>query len=445
MRKFYTIFLSLLAVMLLPGCYDSESRENVLKIYNWGDYIDEEVLAAFPEWYKEQTGEDVRIVYQTFDINEIMLTKIERGKEDFDVVCPSEYIIERMLVKDLLVPIDTAFGKTPNYIHNISPYVRGEMEKLSVPGRPTSKYAVGYMWGTAGILYNKSNVTREEASTWHSLWDSKFRNKLLMKDSYRDAYGTAVIYANRDALAKGDIRVEDLMNNYSPEAIATAEKYLKELKPNIAGWEADFGKEMMTKNKAYLNMTWSGDAVWAIEEADAVGVELGYEVPMEGSNVWFDGWVIPRYSRNRKAASYFINYLCRPDVALANMETIGYVSAVATSEILEEKIDTTLETYSNLAYFFGPEARHIQIDPIQYPDSSVVARCAIIRDAGDNTQAVLDMWSHVKGDNLGGGLVAVILITLVVLVIYVSYQKIKRYKNRQNQSRRKRRVKRHVK
>ena len=445
MRKFYTIFLSLLAVMLLPGCYDSESCENVLKIYNWGDYIDEEVLAAFPEWYKEQTGEDVRIVYQTFDINEIMLTKIERGKEDFDVVCPSEYIIERMLVKDLLVPIDTAFGKTPNYIHNISPYVRGEMEKLSVPGRPTSKYAVGYMWGTAGILYNKSNVTREEASTWHSLWDSKFRNKLLMKDSYRDAYGTAVIYANRDALAKGDIRVEDLMNNYSPEAIATAEKYLKELKPNIAGWEADFGKEMMTKNKAYLNMTWSGDAVWAIEEADAVGVELGYEVPMEGSNVWFDGWVIPRYSRNRKAASYFINYLCRPDVALANMETIGYVSAVATSEILEEKIDTTLETYSNLAYFFGPEARHIQIDPIQYPDSSVVARCAIIRDAGDNTQAVLDMWSHVKGDNLGGGLVAVILITLVVLVIYVSYQKIKRYKNRQNQSRRKRRVKRHVK
>ena len=445
MRKFYTIFLSLLAVMLLPGCYDSESRENVLKIYNWGDYIDEEVLAAFPEWYKEQTGEDVRIVYQTFDINEIMLTKIERGKEDFDVVCPSEYIIERMLVRDLLVPIDTAFGKTPNYIHNISPYVRGEMEKLSVPGRPTSKYAVGYMWGTAGILYNKRNVTREEASTWHSLWDSKFRNKLLMKDSYRDAYGTAVIYANRDALAKGDIRVEDLMNNYSSEAIATAEKYLKELKPNIAGWEADFGKEMMTKNKAYLNMTWSGDAVWAIEEAEAVGVELGYEVPMEGSNVWFDGWVIPRYSRNRKAASYFINYLCRPDVALANMETIGYVSAVATPEILEEKIDTTLETYSNLAYFFGPEARQIQIDPIQYPDSSVVARCAIIRDAGDNTQAVLDMWSHVKGDNLGGGLVAVILITLVVLVIYVSYQKIKRYKNRQNQSRRKRRVKRHVK
>lgn len=439
MKKLYAIFLTFFAVISLAGCYDSETREEVLKIYNWGDYIDEDVLAAFPEWYKEQTGEDVRIVYQTFDINEIMLTKIERGKEDFDVVCPSEYIIERMLVKDLLLPIDTAFGNTPNYIHNISPYVRGELDKLGLPGRPTSKYAVGYMWGTAGILYNKRYVSSDEASTWHSLWDSKFRNKLLMKDSYRDAYGTAVIYANREALAKGDINVDDLMNNYSPEAIATAEKYLKDLKPNIAGWEADFGKEMMTKNKAYLNMTWSGDAVWAIEEAEAIGVELGYEVPKEGSNVWFDGWVIPRYARNRKAASYFINYLCRPDVALANMETIGYVSAVATPEILEAKIDTSLDTYSNLAYFFGPEARHVQIDPIQYPDSSVVARCAIIRDSGERTQAVLDMWSHVKGDNLGGGFVAVILITVAVLTAYVGYKKIMRYKIKRQQGGRKRR------
>ena len=186
MNRLYTIFLTLLTAIFLTGCYNSEDREKVLKIYNWGDYIDEEVLAAFPEWYKEQTGEEISIVYQTFDINEIMLTKIERGKEDFDVVCPSEYIIERMLVKDLLLPIDTAFGKTPNYIHNISPYVRGEMDKLGLPGRPTSKYAVAYMWGTAGILYNKKYVTAEEASTWHSLWDSKFRNKLLMKDSYRE-------------------------------------------------------------------------------------------------------------------------------------------------------------------------------------------------------------------------------------------------------------------
>lgn len=442
MKRYFGIILSslhILSALFFTGCYDTESRLEVLKVYNWGDYIDEEVLAAFPEWYKEQTGEDIRVVYQTFDINEIMLTKIERGHEDFDVVCPSEYIIERMIRKDLLLPIDTVFGNTPNYLDNQSEYIRKEIDKLGNTDRPASLYTIGYMWGTAGILYNKKYVTDDEASTWNTLWDSKFRSKLLMKDSYRDAYGTAVIYANREKLKNGELTVEDLMNNYSPEAIATAEEYLKALKPNIAGWEADFGKEMMTKTKAYLNMTWSGDAVWAIEEAEAVGVELDYKVPVEGSNVWFDGWVIPKYSRNRKAASYFINYLCKPEVALANMETTGYVSAIATPEILEEKTDTTLDTYVNLSYLFGPGHDSVQIDPIQYPDSSVVARCAIIRDAGDNTEAVLEMWSHVKGDNLGGGIVMVILLTLAGFVAYVGYNKIKKYKYRQLQRGRKRR------
>ena len=121
------------------------------------------------------------------------------------------------------------------------------------------------------------------------------------------------------------------------------------MKPNIAGWEADFGKEMMTKNKAWLNMTWSGDAIWAIEEANAVGVDLDYVVPKEGSNIWYDGWVIPKYAKNPVAASYFINFMCRPDIALRNMDFCGYVSSIATPEILEEKVDTTLDYYADLS------------------------------------------------------------------------------------------------
>ena len=257
----------------------TEERSRVLKIYNWADYIDEDVLAEFPDWYKQQTGEDLRIIYQVFDINEIMLTKIERGHEDFDVVCPSEYIIERMLRKDLLLPIDRNFGRTPDYIPNVSPYIRHELNKTSQPERQTEDYAVPYMWGTAGILFNKKFITPEEAGTWNILWTPKNRSKILMKDSYRDAYGTAIIYAHARELADSTVTVEQLMNDNSPQAIALAEKYLKEMKPNIAGWEADFGKEMMTKNKAWINFTWSGDAVWAIEEADAVGVELDYTVP----------------------------------------------------------------------------------------------------------------------------------------------------------------------
>ena len=419
--KKMNILVLLMAVMVtwgLTGCYSKEPREEILKVYNWGDYIDEKVLEDFPTWYKEQTGKHIRVIYQTFDINEIMLTKIERGHEDYDVVCPSEYIIERMLKKDILLPIDTDFGKTPNYLSCLAPFIREQLNGVSQPGRPADKYAVGYMWGTAGILYNKQMATTEEASTWGSLWNPHFKGQLLMKDSYRDAYGTAVIYANRDKLAAGTIKVTDLMNNYSDEAIAIAEEQLKAMKPNIAGWEADFGKEMMTKGKVALNMTWSGDAVWAIEEAKTIGVDLDYVVPKEGSNIWFDGWVIPKYARNPKAASYFINYLCMPEVALANMEAIGYVSAIATPEILAEKIDTTIEKTVNLSYFFGPDARAVKVNPIQYPDSAVVARCAMIHDSGKRTEQVLEMWSHVKGDNLEGGIVLLIFVTIGGLVIY---------------------------
>lgn len=441
MTRLFKIFLSLIVLAsMLSSCERSdEERQKILKIYNWGDYIDEDLLSEFPEWYKEQTGEDIRIIYQVFDINEIMLTKIERGHEDFDLVCPSEYIIERMLKKDLLLPINRDFGNTPDYINGLSPYIREELNKVSQPGRIATDYAVAYMWGTAGLLYNKRYVSREEVETWGCLWDPKYRGKILMKDSYRDAYGTAIIYAHADELEAGTITVEELMNDNSPEAIALAEDYLKRMKPNIAGWEADFGKEMMTKDKAWLNLTWSGDAVWAIEEAEAVGVDLDYEVPREGSNVWYDGWVIPKYARNIKAASYFINYICRSDIALRNMDAIGYVSAIATPEILEAKIDTEIEEHYDLSYFFGPEAESIQINPIQYPDRKVVERCAMIRDFGDETELVLEMWSRVKGDNLNTGIIILIFTVFGALFIWIVYQKILKYKQKQRHRRRRKR------
>lgn len=431
----------MLLLAVLTGCYNTnEPRTQVLKIYNWADYIGDGVLEDFQAYYKEQTGEDIRIVYQTFDINEIMLTKIEKGHEDFDVVCPSEYIIERMLKKDLLLPIDTVFAHSPNYMNNVSPYIREQIDKLSVkPDEKASRYAVCYMWGTAGILYNKAHVPDSDAMSWGCLWDKKYAGKILMKDSYRDAYGTAVIYAHADDLAKGKIKVEDLMNDFSPQTMELAEKYLKALKPNIAGWEADFGKEMMTKNKAYLNMTWSGDAIWAIDEASLVGVELDYTVPIEGSNIWYDGWVIPKYSRNPKAAAYFINFMCRPDIVLRNMDFCGYVSSVATPEILEAKVDTTLEHYSDLSYFFGPGADSIQIDKIQYPDRTVVERCAMIRDFGDTTKEVLDIWSRVKGDNLGVGITILIFVVVGGMSGWMIYKRIQHYRRKKLRRRRVRR------
>ena len=183
--------------------------------------------------------------------------------------------------------------------------------------------------------------------------------------------------------------------------------------------------------------------IQSIEEADAVGVELDYVVPQEGSNVWFDGWVIPKYARNVKAASYFINYMCRPDIALRNMDAIGYVSAVATPEILEAKIDSTLENYSDLSYFFGPEANGVQVDPVQYPDQKVIERCAVIRDFGnkDDLEKVLEMWSRVKGDNLNTGIVLLIFAVFGALFVWLVINKVKKYRRSVHRKRRRRKLK----
>lgn len=434
MRKFINIVLaSAIALMTFAGCAKEDNRENILKIYNWADYIDEDVLTEFKDWYKEQTGEDVTIIYQLFDINEIMLAKIERGHEDFDVVCPSDYIIERMLRNDLLLPIDRDFGDTPNYIDgNLSPYIVECFNKIDGHGKNANDYSVGYMWGTTGILYNTKYVTEEEASTWSILQNEKFDGKIFVKDAFRDVYGPILVYLKQDEIASGKVTLDELMYDSSDESIALVENYLKDAKKYIAGWEADFGKEMMTKEKAYVNLTWSGDAVWAIEEAAAVGVSLDYAVPKEGSNVWFDGWVIPKYAKNVKAAKYFINFLCRPDIAIRNMDAIGYVSAVGAREVLENRIDDSLDETSDVSYFFGEGADSVKIDRVQYPSAEVIARCAMMHDSGDRTEQMLEMWSRVKGDNINTGIIIICACALIGLLALAFARRSKRSKKRRS-------------
>ena len=429
MRRVFLFIIAILTLTLNIGCSRDESRKSILKVYNWADYIDEELLGEFEEWYKEQTGEEVTVIYQLFDINEIMLAKIERGKEDFDVVCPSEYIIERMLENDLLLPIDKNFGTTPNYIENISPYIKDVFSSIDGNGKNANDYAVGYMWGTTGFLYNTKYVSREEVSSWSALWNPKFNKKLLVKDAFRDVYSPLLIYANHDKIVSGEVKMDDLMHDSSDESIAVVEALLKKAKPYIAGWEADFGKEIMTKEKAWLNLSWSGDAVWAIEEASDVGVELDYVVPDEGSIVWFDGWVIPKYAKNTKAASYFINFMCMPENAIRNMDASGYVSVIASDEVKEymseAAVESGYEEPQDLSYFFGEGADSVVINPALYPDRSVIERCAMMHDSGSRTEALLAMWSRVKGDNLNNWMVIVILLSFAVLLVVGVMRKLK--------------------
>ncbi len=428
------------ATLTIVASASAADREHTLKVYNWADYIDEDVLVEFQDWYKEQTGEEVEVIYQLFDINEIMLAKIERGKEDYDVVCPSEYIIERMLRNDLLLPIERDFGDTPNYIDaNISPYIIDRFNMIDGSGKNANDYAVGYMWGTTGILYNTNYVTREEASSWAVLHNEKFRKKIFIKDAFRDVYGPILIYLKGDELQKGTITADKLMYDASDESIALVEEFLKKAKRLVAGWEADFGKEMMTKEKAYINLTWSGDAVWAIEEAAEVGVPLDYIVPEEGSNVWFDGWVIPKYAVNTKAARYFINFMCRPDIALRNMDAIGYVSAVASPEVLEAKIDDSLDEAIDASYFFGEGAESVKINSVQYPDAAVIARCTMMHDSGARTEQMLEMWARVKGEVVKPWVLIVIGLTLVMLLVIGIRRKVNKYRSSRKYRRRRQR------
>ncbi len=393
-----------------------DDREHTLKIYNWSDYIDEDLLDEFEEWYEEQTGEPVHIVYQLFDINEVMLAKIERGHADYDLVCPSDYIIERMINMDLVLPIDKDFGDTPNYLGNVSPYMNTLFSKMATGDKDARDYAVGYMWGTTGFLFNKKFVKEEDLKSWGALMNPAFSGHILMKDGFRDVYSPMLIYLNADKIASGEVDMEQLMFDTSDESIAQVENFLNGVKPNLLGWEADFGKELMTQEKAWLNLTWSGDAKWAIEEAKEVGVDLEYVVPEEGSNVWFDGWLIPKYAQNIKAARYFINFMCRSDVAIRNMEEIGYVSAVGTDEILEYMKDFAQEEGAvdtlDASYFFGDAAKAVVIDHVFYADKSVIDRCALMHDSGERTQELLEMWSRVKGNNMN-------LTTVIILVVAV--------------------------
>lgn len=438
MKKFILAVAALVLPVFLVSNMHAADREHTLKIYNWADYIDmTNVLNKFPEWYKEQTGEEVNVLYQTFDINESMLTEIEVGHEDYDVICPSEYIIERMLRQGLLQPINKDFGTTPDYTKLVSPFAVEKFQQMAPDSSIcVADYTVGYMWGTTGMLYNTSLVKAEDIRSLSGLLSPNFQGKIFMKNAFRDIYSVVVLYVYREEIARGEVTRDELVANVTDERINRVEEYLNQLKNNIAGWEVDFGKEEMTKGKAWMNLSWSGDAQWAIDEAANVGVSLDYLVPEEGSNVWFDGWCIPKYAINTKAASYFINYMCMPENAILNMEEIGYVSVVASPEILEWANDSSITQTANLTYFFGEGADSVHANQVFYPDQRVIERCALMHDCGVMTEDMLAMWSRVKGDNLSPALIVFILVVMALIIFVVILQSINRKRQRNMQRKR---------
>lgn len=313
MKWINAFLLMAFAVLCLSGCSflgTEEENENVVYVYNWGDYIDPDVLTQF----EEETG--IHVVMDEFDTNESMYPLVAAGAIQYDVICPSDYMIEKMIKNHLLQPID--FSKLPN----VEQYIGKQFLKQSESFDPGNRYSVPYCWGTVGILYNKTMV-HEPVHSWSILWDTAYANHILMQDSARDSFMVALK------------RLGYSMNTKGPKQIEEARDLLIAQKPLVQAYGIDDVKDKLVSGEAALGVVYSGEALRMILE----NRNLVFVVPDEGTNLWIDSWVIPKNARNVENAHAFINFMSRPDVALKNFEYLTYSTPNTAVATLEEDED----------------------------------------------------------------------------------------------------------
>lgn len=407
------LIVAIAGISLLPLLTGCTPREEILKVYNWDEYIDESIFEEFEEYYYAVTGKTVKVQYDTFVDNETMYQKVVGKQVDYDVICPSDYMIEKMKTNGYLVELTKDLGNDING-QPIEDYRTGAASFLS--DGTTFKYDIGnvysypYMWGTMGILYNTEKVAYAdlESKGWGILWDSKYSGKIDMKDSVRDSYAIASLYTFKNPASKyydADMTLDRAVNATEAADREKVKEMLIAQKPLLYSYEADQGKQTVADGiYTYMTLQWSGDAVYARDELayDDDGelvTSLDYYIPAEGTNLWCDGWCIPKYAVNTEAANLFINFLCRPDISIKNMEFIGYTSAIATPEILEwieENYSADEYEPVDLSYFFGEEYTAVPVDIVQYPSAAIIANSAVMRDYGDNQELMLDLWTSVK-------------------------------------------------
>ena len=323
------------------------SKQKVI-VYNWGEYLDPEVITMF----EEETGIDV--IYEEFETNEIMYPKVQSGAIAYDVVCPSDYMIQKMLDNGLLAEIN--FDNVPN-LKNIGQRYMDKSREFD----PENKYSVPYCWGTVGILYNKTMVD-EPIDSWSILWDDKYRDNILMQDSVRDAFGVTLKYLGYS------------LNSTDLDELTEAMNLLIVQKPLVQAYVIDQVRDKMIGNEAAIGVIYSGEAIYTQNE----NPDLEYVIPKEGSNIWIDSWVIPKNAEHKENAEAFINFLCRPDIALMNFDYITYSTPnTAARELIEDE--------------------DIRNSKIAFPDDSELEHCETFHYLGDEADAVyMDLWNKVK-------------------------------------------------
>ena len=331
------------------------SGANQLYVYNWGEYIDESVIEEF----EEETG--IEVVYDLFETNEEMYPVIEAGAVRYDVVCPSDYMIQKMAENDLLAEIN--FDNIPN-LSQIDPIYLERSKSFD----PENKYSVPYTWGTVGILYNTERIKElgvPAPTKWSDLWDERYRGEILMQDSVRDAFMVALKMRGYS------------MNSTDPEELAQARDLLIQQKPLVQAYVVDQVRDKMIGGEAAVGVIYSGEMLYIQEESAEADFTLEYVVPEEGTNIWIDSWVIPANARNKENAEKWINFLCRPDIAKKNFDYITYSTP---NKGAYEMLDDELK--NNQALF---------------PDVNQMANSEVFQYLGDEADSLYnEMWKEVK-------------------------------------------------
>lgn len=386
MKKLLLLTLSILLLAVfcsVPASAEAPDTDVTLNVYNWGEYISNgtdgslDVNAEFTR----RTG--IEVNYTTFDSNESLYSKLAGGGADYDVIIPSDYMISKLIHEDMLAELD--YNNIPNY-----QYIDEEFrDSVYDPG---GKYSVPYTWGVVGIFYNTEFVEKEVAS-WEILWDPDYAGKILMFDNPRDAFAIA------------QFRLGQSVNSEDPEEWREAAALLKEQKPLVQGYYMDQIFDKMESGEAWLAPYYAGDAAILVDNSDTVR----FAVPKEGTNFFVDAACIPITSVHKREAEEYINFLCDPEIAGANMDYVGY---------------STPETAAK--EYIDPETA---ADPIHYPDGETLQNTEAFANLPEDISKLADsLWAEVKmgGPGESAVLIAIILVFLGIYIAIIIYKKRKR-------------------
>jgi spermidine/putrescine transport system substrate-binding protein len=365
------------------GAAETAGQGVTINVYNWGEYIANGTDGSLDinAEFTRRTG--IRVNYTTFDSNEALYSKLVGGGADYDIIIPSDYMVSRLIHENMLAELD--FSNIPNYQYIDDSFRNADYD-------PENRFSVPYTWGVVGLFYNTDYIG-EEITSWSSLWDDRYAGKILMFDNPRDSFAIAQLLLGQS------------LNTVEESDWLEAAALLKQQKPLVQAYVMDRIFDKMESEEAWIAPYYSGDAAILVDNSD----NIRFVVPKEGTNYFVDAMCIPATSSHKAEAEAYINFLCDPEIAGANMDYVGY---------------STPETAAKA--YMDPEMVE---SPVHYPDEEILARTQVFVNLPENTGKLIDkLWAEAKmgGPGESAVLVAIILGFLAVYIAILVYKRRKR-------------------